>query len=443
MNDALFFAWTISSLCVLFALSALFSGTETVLFSISPVQLQRIRKVNPGFCAKLEHMLLKPSAVLATLLVGNTFVNFSIAGLGYLILERAIPQYAEIVTVPLMTLLLLLFGEVAPKRIAIAGAERLAPVGYWVVRIFRWPFSPFVLMMGASTKLFGRALRRERSQLNDDELLSIVRISEKQGVLDRDEVSMVDGIMRLSELKVSDEMVPRVDMVAIDMDDPDPGCLEVARSSKHRFLPVFRKTPDQIEGFLDVAAFLLDPEHRIGTALRKPVFVPENLPLDKLLVSFQSHGNTIACVLDEYGGTAGIITLNDVLEVVTDPVRSGDELDSEEIVPLGNDVWRLDGKAGIEQINHELGLSLSADDADRISGWISFHAECIPYPGLEVEAQGCKATVLSMRRRSIVAVRLEIHSRERGNPEDELMEMFDEEARELDGDAGREEGGEP
>lgn len=442
MSDILFFSCSITALCALFLLSALFSGTETVMFSLSPVQLQRIGRRSPSLKTKIERLLLNPSSVLALLLVGNTFVNFCVAGLGYVILERAIPRYAEIVSVPLMTVLLLLFGEVIPKRIAMTCTEHLAVVGYWVVKTFRWPFYPFVMAMGASTRLFRKALRRERRQLNDDELLTIVRMSEKQGVLDREEVSMVDGIMRLAELKVSDEMIPRVDMAAIDLDEPAAGYLPLARSAKHRFLPVYRKTPDQIEGFLDVVPFLLDPEHRISTAIRKPIFVPENLSLDKLLVSFQTHGNTIVCVLDEYGGTAGIITLNDVLEVVTDPVLSGGETEDDDIKPLGKDVWRLDGKVGIERINHELNLSLSADDSDRISGWITFHAECIPYPGLEVHAQGCKVTVLSMRRRGITAVRLEVVNRRSTDPEEELKEMLEEEDNDLRASSPEEDGGE-
>lgn len=408
-------------LTVLFLLSAFFSGSETVLFSLSPVQVQRIKRRNPSAGARLERMLHSPSTILSTLLVGNSFVNFAIAGIGYLILDRLTPGFGEIIAVPLMTLMLLLFGEVTPKRIAINNAERFAPVCSRLVLFWEWILSPFSLVMGASSKIFKKALRRERQQLNDDEFLTAVKVSESQGVLDKEEASMVDGIMRLSELKASDEMIPRIDMIGIDLDEPMEDNLRVARSARHRYLPVYRRTPDAIEGFLDVVQFLLDQDHRIKEAIGPAMFVPENLSLDKLLVDFQSSSSHIACVLDEYGGTAGIITRGDILELVTAPVLPNGGQPVEEIKKIGNDTWLLAGTASIEEINHIANLELTADDSDRISGWITLHAERIPYPGMVIEAQGCRATVLAMRKRRVTSVRFKVLHRKE---EDELEELL-------------------
>ena len=129
------------------------------------------------------------------------------------------------------------------------------------------------------------------------------------------------------------------------------------------------RTPDAIEGFLDTVRFLLDPAHDAKKATRKALFVPENVSLDDLLVTFQRSGEHIACVLDEYGGTAGLITRGDILELIADPVASTAEEEDAPIRQVAPDVWLVDGTVSLEELNHELDLDLEADDADRIAGW--------------------------------------------------------------------------
>ncbi|MBQ7187873.1 MAG: HlyC/CorC family transporter [Kiritimatiellae bacterium] len=401
-------------LLTLFVLSACFSGSETVLFSLSAMQVQRIKTRNPVAGERLEGLLKRPSTVLSTLLVGNSFVNFAIASIGYLTLDKLTPDYAEIICVPLLTLLLLLFGEVTPKRLAVGHAERIAPLCSFFVLASIWILRPFSFFMDSTSRiLFRKAIRKERQKLNDDELLTVVEVSASQGILDDEEVSMVDGIMRLSELQTSDEMIPRVNMIGIDLDDPIGDIVHTARVSQHRYLPVYRKTPDAVEGFLDTVAFLLDTNHVLKDAISPAMLVPENLPLDKLLLRFQTEKQEIACVVDEYGGTAGIITRGDILELVAEPVVGGAQgLQQEEIRQESANTWLLAGTASLKEVNHAADIELSADDADRISGWITLYSERIPYPGMVVTAQNCRVTVLSMSKHRVTAVRLTVLRRQ-------------------------------
>ena len=427
MNESLSLFIVLPTLLALFALSALFSGSETALFSLTPIQIREMIHRNPRVGRRVEGLMKHPSLTLSTLLVGNTFVNFATASLAYILLNSLTPTYAEIISVPLVTLLLLLFGEVTPKRIAVDHAVQLAPFCSAYIRFWSILLRPFAVVMGASTKLFRRALRRERRRLNDDELLTVVEISANQGVLDDEEASMVDGVIRLADLKASDEMIPRVEMDFVDLDDPLEKNLARARHAMHRFLPACRGTPDAVLGFLDVPAWLLDPTHDIRKALRPALFVPENLPLDKLLKSFRARERKIACVLDEYGGTAGIITQSDILDLVASNVPERSD-ENEEIHRIGDTTWTVAGTTSIDEINHTLDLELSADDADRISGWMTFHAERIPYPGMIVEAQGIRAIVTGMRRRAIRSVRLTVLPREADTSD--LKKIFEAEDRE-------------
>lgn len=411
---------TALALVILFALSACFSGSETVLFSLSPIQMQRIRNRDPESGARLETLLGNPGMILSTILVGNSLTNFSIASLGYLIFESLFPGRGELIAIPVMTVALLLFGEVTPKRLAIVNAERLAPfcgrlVGFWL-RLLK----PFSMALTAGSKVFKKSLRRERRALSDDELMTMVEMGEEQGVLDAEEASMVEGIMRLSELMASDEMTPRVDMVGLDLDTPPERQIDTARKARHRYLPVYVRTPDAIEGFLDTVQFLLDPGHDVRKATMPALFVPENVALDDLLVTFQRSGKHIACVLDEYGGTAGLITRGDILDLITAPVAKDGTIEGSAISRLHDDVWLTDGAASLDEINHQTDLELEADDADRIAGWITFHAGGqLPRVGQTVEAQGCRVTVRSMRKRRIKDVLLEIL--ERPEPEEDEL----------------------
>ncbi len=407
------------SLLLLFGLSAFFSGCETVLFSLSPIQIQRIRQRDAAAGGRLERLLADPALTLSTLLVGNTLVNFALATLGFWIADTCVPGRGEMIAIPLMTLALLLFGEVTPKRVAIGHAERLAAPCSRLLLFWLRLLRPFSAILTAGPRVFGQALGRERRALTDDELRTVMEVGEEQGVLEAGEASMVDGVMRLSELKASDAMTPRVDMVGLDLDTPLERQLAVARQSRFRYLPAYVRNPDAIEGFLDVVAFLLDPAHDVSKATVSALFVPENVSLDELLITFQRNAAHIACVLDEYGGTAGLITRGDILELITAAAATPGQADERsEIRPMAGGGWLIDGTASLEEINRRLSLSLEADDADRLAGWITFHAGRLLELGGSVEAQGCRATVRRMRKRRITVVQFDIVRREEEEEEE-------------------------
>jgi len=308
-------------------------------------------------------------------------------------------------------MVLLLLCEVTPKRVAVTHAESLAPACSRLMLFWLWLLRPFNVVLTAGSRVFKKSLRRERRALSNEELRTVVEVSEEQGVLDAEEASMVEGIMRLSELKASDEMTPRVDMAGLDLDSPVEQQLAVARRAHFRYLPAYVRTPDAIEGFVEVTRFLLDPEHDARRAISPAMFVPENVSLDDLLVTFQSSGKHIACVLDEYGGTAGLITRSDILELITAPVVKNHAQGRPPIQKIGGDVWLVDGTASLEEVNRQLDLALEADDADRMAGWITFHAGRLLQGGQSIEAQGCRATVRRMRKRRIDAIQLDVLQR--------------------------------
>ena len=236
------------------------------------------------------------------------------------------------------------------------------------------------------------------------------------GAVSTADAEMVEGVLRLSELCANDEMTPRVDIEGYDVDRDEAFLRDCLKNAKHHYLPVFKRTPDAIEGVIDA---------RTGRRL-EALFVPETVTLDDLLVTFAKSGMPLAVVLDEYGGTAGIITPTDVLELIVGPGVLGHASQEPQIVRKGPNEWEIDARASLDEINRALDLELEAEDADRLSGWVQFHAERIPHVGQQIEADGCRATVLRRRRRRVTLVKLEVLTRPAADTDEEIIAETDE-----------------
>lgn len=405
-------------LVVLFALSAAFSASETILFSLTPVQLQRIREKDPAASRRIERCIEDSALLLSTLLIGNTFVNFAVAYFGYRLCVGLMPSVGAFLAVPLMTVLLLLLGEITPKQIALRRTEHLASASSRFMLFWRAVFAPFgFALRSAAAQLFGGALRRERRALSDGELVSVLEAAAERGEFSSVDAEMVEGILRLSELCANDEMTPRVDMETYDSDlSPDKRASALAHA-RHHFLPVIRRSPDVVEGVYD----------RMTGKMEDALFVPETVTLDDLLLTFLRSRKRLAIVLDEYGGTAGIISPDDILELIFGPTVFARPEDEPSIVRKDTRTWVIDAEANLDEINRELGVELEAGDADRLSGWVAYHAERLPHVGQEIEADGCRATILKRRRHRVVLVRLEVVRAPSADSDEEILAETDEE----------------
>lgn len=399
---------------LLFLLSAFFSSAETVLFSLTGAQRARIRRRSPKSDALISRCLSDTPVLFSTLLVGNTFVNFALATIGYRLFARWLPDCGWL-AVPVMTVLLLMFGEITPKRIALKFTEEIAPSYAALLWVWRWVLSPFNAFLRFTSRAFAPALERERRALSDEELVSVMESAAENGEVQTGDVKMVEGVLRLSELCANDEMTPRVDIEGYDVDRDEEFRSRTLSEASHRHLPVYRRNPDLIEGVIDC---------KTGE-IEDALFVPETVALDDLLVTFAKSGKPLAVVLDEYGGTAGIITPDDIFELIFGPGVFNIPGREPQIVKVSANEWIIDANASLDEVNRELDVELEAEDADRISGWVQFHAERIPHVGQELEADGCRVTVIKRRRRRVVSVRIEVLSRSGSESDEEILAETD------------------
>jgi putative hemolysin len=394
-------------LAVLLVMSAFFSSAETALFSLNSLQIRHMKKRHARAAHRIEALMAKPPPVLSTILIGNTLVNVFASVLGFSIAERMAPGYGEAIAVPVMTMLLLTLGEIAPKRVAMMHAERMAllyePLLQTLIRLT----TPLRAVLESITRFLRRYLPGRPRGLTEDEFRTVVEVGEEEGILDEEEKTMVEGIIELEETIAREIMTPRVDVIGLDLDDPVSRHKEIARSVIYRYLPIYRGSLDHPEGFLDVPKFLLSGSDDLAQAKIPSFFVPETAPLDTLLRTFQHEHRRVAFVADEFGGTAGLITRGDILEEIVPNVEN--ELGEPQLTiqQVRENAWLIDGSTSLEDINDELDTELDAESVDRISGWVADQAERIPRTGDIVEAQGCRVTVQRARRNRVMLVLLE------------------------------------
>ena len=394
-------------LVVLLGLSAFFSSAETALFSLSPMQTHRLRRYHPRATKQIEALLAAPAGLLSCILIGNTIVNVAAANLGYVVAEQFWPRNGELIAIPLVTLLLIIFGEVTPKRLAVRNPEILSLYYLKPLRFLIWLCTPIHTLLDAITHTFREHLVPHRPALTEAELLTAVDIGHEEGVINKDERMMVDGIIRLEKLQAKDVMTPRVDLIGLDLEGDPADWPAICRKARFRFLPAFSGDMDHVKGFVDVGRYLMDPDSDITASLHPHFYVPDTAPLDTLLTMFQQQARRLAIVIDEYGGTAGLITRGDILDEIAEFAGEKPDGQSQNIEPSGYNRWQVNGNTSLEEVNFELGLELDADGADRIAGWVTAQAKRFPKTGDLIEVKSCRVTVLQMRKHRITRVQIE------------------------------------
>jgi len=410
----------ISVLLVLFVSSAFFSSAETAFFTLTYIDIEHIKHKNRKVALRIEQLLKQPTTLLSSILIGNTIVNVLAAALGNNVFKYFFGENGSFYAIVAITCFLVIFGEVTPKRVAMLIPRKMAslyarPLSFCITIV-----TPIRYVLENICK-FATPTEEDEESLTENEFLFAIESSKEYGVLDEEEREMVDGIISMEEMQASDIMTPRVDLIGIDLDDPPEKHREIAANVKFRYLPVYRDSFDHPVGFLNVIEYLLSPELKVQDAMLSPFHVPESIPLDALLRTFQKKKKRAAYVTDEYGGTAGLVTRGDVLEEIVDDVEN--EYDNKKTYPMQqieDNTWLILGDTSLEEINRDLRLELEADGADRIAGWFIAQTEHMPRTGEEIEFQGCRVTTQRVRKHRITLVRLEVLP-----PEEELSEIVE------------------
>src|SRR6266699_2964012 len=355
--------------------SALFSGVETALFSLKPHQLRRLEANHARLTKFIQLFRENPRRVLNVLLLGDSLVNVLLVVLCLFFLWEGplagrIPQWVAGIVIFAIVVLLC---DLIPKLLALSAPYRLSAIGAFTLQIS----VPLLDRVGHGLERVSALVvdrftplhLRTRQRLSDEELGTLVEMGEEEGALRDEEAEMIHEIIKLGDKTAKDCMTPRVDSFTLPDDLTNGEVIARLKEKRHRRVPVYADTPDQILGIIDVKMFLLEPSDHYTEKLIAPSFVPETMRALDLLKLFLTHPQGMAIVVDEYGGTEGIITTGDIVEDILSDALPRSDVDLY-IEPVENGKFLVSGNARLDDLSEYLGFRIDAEGIDTIGGFV-------------------------------------------------------------------------
>jgi putative hemolysin len=396
-------------LVILAAVSAFISGIETALFSIKDWRLHRWRKKDPKGVEQYERMMKKPREVLSVIVLVDTLANILLILLTVAIARSIAIPFPYWVKTLFLFALIVIVCDLVPKVLALRDPFRFARQAVMLLRALLPLFGPVSRISQRASEViasFFLPTKPERvEQFDDDELIALVELSAEQGQLRADEQEMIEAIIKLGNKSVKDCMTPRVDAFFIDDSSTNEEVIQQLRIKRRARVPVFGESPDEILGILDVKAFLADPSEHYTEKLGVPSFVPETMRAVDLLRAFLKHPQRLAIVIDEFGGTEGVVTMGDILdEILAEVAPRGDE--GPYLEELGNGNWLACGSVRLEDLEEALHLDFDTEEFDTLNGLIFNRLGYVPRAGEKVQVPPLDLEVRESTRRRVVEVTL-------------------------------------
>jgi CBS domain containing-hemolysin-like protein len=396
-------------------LSMFFSGSETALFSLPADMLSRMRE-QEGARGAVVRLLDSPKRLLTTVLFGNMVVNVVFFSVSFLLVvesrEALGTTWSAVLSVSSL-LFVIIFCELLPKNLAVAYARPFSLLSAYPLLTFERLFWPFIIALEKVTDgialFFGRHFEREPF-IRSDELRMLIDLSEKEGVVEEDVGEMIAEVVELSEIALREVMIPRVEIVCLDIDESPEELMHLFQEHKHTLMPVYEDRVDNMLGAIHAKDFLFRDEGQDLRELIRPLpFLPESATAEEALERMREEHTRMAFVVDEYGAVEGLIAVEDVLEEIVGEIR--DEYDVEEVPPveqIGPNRYRLRGDLSVRDWSEAFEVEGPELSADTVGGLVMALLERLPRKGDKVRYRNLELTVEQVRGRRVVSVILEL-----------------------------------
>ncbi len=398
---------------LLLCFSAFFSASETAFFSLTREEVNRFEKSRNRAERFVKLLLKTPKNLLVTILLGNILANIGFYCISYGIVQRVAVSSSyggvwKAGTIGIFSLLtIIIMGEVIPKNIAVKIPDQYSKWAAFPIYVFDRLFLPIrillIAIINTLNRFFGGSEVEDKC-VTIDELKMLVEFSEKQGIVDGIERSMIHGVLDFKRVLVKEIMLPRVDMNLYDVEDPTEGLMDLARKTKHTKFPIYEGTTDNIIGIIHAKDVFLTPEVRLRDILKPVHFVPELKSIESLLRQFRREGSQMAIVVDEYGGTAGLITLEDIIEEIVGEIQDEHEKPKETINKVEENKYLISGDLSIRDWSDFFGVEVEPMDIDTVGGFVVSLLEHIPKKGDSVKYKDFIFTVEGVRKRRIISI---------------------------------------
>ncbi|MTI49414.1 hemolysin family protein [Sporosalibacterium faouarense] len=409
---------------VLLSLSGIFSGSETALTSITAAKIRQLKDHDEKSAKVLKKIKKQLNKILTTILIGNNIVNIAATAILTQLTSEIFTGSggsATLIATGIMTILILIFGEITPKTFAAQNPEKIAvkvsnPL-LFLSKILRPIIFILTKITGFVIKILGGDVGENSPFVTEEEIRSMVDVGEEEGVLRHQEKEMIEGIFDIDDTDVADVMVPRIDIVASSEDEPIKKVLDMIITYGHSRIPVFKDTIDNITGIVyakDILPFVSSSgteieEKTISGLMRKAYYVPETKKVSHLLRELQQKKIHMAIVLDEYGGTEGLVTIEDILEEIVGDIL--DEYDNEidMIEKIEENKYLIKAEVSLEEINEIFDIDLPEDDFDSLGGYIFSFLGRVPVQGDMIEIEDLSMTVVKLHNRRIKQIEVKIN----------------------------------
>jgi CBS domain containing-hemolysin-like protein len=397
-------------LIVFLGFSAFFSASETALFSLDSIKIKRLTQEGKN-TAVILRLLENPMRCLTTILAGNTLVNIAISSIITSLFISLFGNAGVGFSIGVSTFILLLFGEITPKTIAIHNNERLSYLFSGTLYFFQRMIAPLLFVAtrvcDGLIALFRLNFKKEPT-LTEDEFRTVMEVGHRHGVVGKSEKEMVVSILELTTTTAQEVMTPRTDIRAISVAWDRPRALVFAKEVRHSLLPVYKDSYDNISGVISTKELFLKEALSLSDLIKPVMFVPETKRIGDLIKDFYRQKSKMAIVVDEHGGTSGVVTLQDILEEIFGEIRDEFKVKESMVEQTGEKTYRLSGKAPVDRVNDDCRVQIPAGDYDTIAGFLLDVFGKIPAEGERVEAAGCMFTIEKVLGRRIKSVLLEL-----------------------------------
>ncbi|SDK74026.1 HlyC/CorC family transporter [Natronincola ferrireducens] len=401
-------------LIVLLCFSAFFSASETALMALGKIRVRHMVEEKIKGAILVEKLTQNPNKLLGSILVANNAINIGASALATSLALEFYPNNGVAVATITMTILVLIFGEITPKSLAARNSEQVSLKVGKTISFTVSLLNPIVVILIKITnnliKMLGGKIEQQQPIITEEELMTIVNVSHEEGVLEGNEREMIHNVVAFGDLQIKDVMVPRTDMIALNIDLSYEEIMGVVKDEQYSRYPIYSQDIDNIIGILNVKDLIfLDSEIKdfdIKKYIREPYFTFEFNRITKVFQEMKKNRTHIAIVLDEYGGTVGIITIEDLIEEIVGDIQDEyDEIENE-IEIITDKEYIINGSVKLYLINHTIGVKIKSDDFDSIGGFIIEQLGKIPQIGDEVKYNNMKFIVEDVYKNRVQKVKM-------------------------------------
>lgn len=398
-------AW---SLLALIVISCFFSASETAMMAVNRYRLRHLAQSKHQGALRVLRLLDTPERLIGLILICNNFVNILISSLATLMAIRLWgEEYGVMIATGALTVILIIFAEITPKTVAVLNPERIALPSSFILRPLLTLLYPIVWLCGAASNSLLRLFRHSSARklnshhLSMEELRTVV--NEAGGLIPRRHQKMLTSILDLEKVTVDDIMVPRNEIIGIDIEQPWKAIQDILTSCQHTRLVVYRAEIDQVVGFLHVrdALHLLSHGHlnkdNLLQVVNEAYYVPEGTPLNTQLLKFQRQRYRIGLVVDEYGDIQGLVTLEDILEEIVGEFTTDIAATQKDVHPQSDGSFIIEGTASVRALNRAMGWQLPTDGPKTLNGLITEYLETIPSPGTSFLIAGYPIEIIEVK----------------------------------------------